>query len=92
MSRLADPQNLLLNFRHSIEAAFDREVAARDHHAHRMLPDRRKEEIWQALECLPGLNLEDDSEMVSAEFVKPRLKLMNVSTNYEFQIFRILKI
>ena len=57
---LADPEDLFLHLGQAFEAAFDGQVAARDHHPAARRPHRRQQHLRQVLEAAPRLDLQHD--------------------------------
>jgi hypothetical protein len=60
MGSLADPEDFLLNFGESFEAAFDGEVAASDHDAAARPGHGGEEHIGEVIEAAFGFDFEDD--------------------------------
>jgi hypothetical protein len=71
--RLAHPQDLLLHLGEALVPAFHGEVPAGDHDADRRVVHGREKQARQPVEPRPGLDLEDDAEMLGPE--PPELRL-----------------
>lgn len=79
MRSFANPENFFLYFRKPLVSALHSEVAARDHHADRIMSHRGHDQIWQAFDCLAGFNFQHDAQVVAIQLMQVALKLANVS-------------
>ena len=60
--RLQRRTELLLQLGQAFVSALDGKVAPRDHHANARMPHRREQQLRKMFECLPGLDLQHDSQ------------------------------
>src|SRR5262249_35633619 len=72
MSRLADPEYILLNLRHPLETNLDSEVAPGHHHSRYRPAHCRKQNPRKGVNCEAVLDLQDDPGLLgpkAAEFL-----------------------
>src|SRR5262245_3257537 len=75
MGRLANPEYLLLNLRHSLETNLDPEIASSHHHGGYRSAHRRKQNPGKSFNCGTILDFEDDSSL-------PRSKTLELSNQF----------
>lgn len=78
MGSLTNPEDLLLNFRHSLKATLDRKVATGNHHPATWQLHGGKQHVWQALECPTGFDLQDYRGRTSSQSCEAFLEQFHI--------------
>ena len=76
---LADPQNFFLNFGKALIAAFDGQIASRNHDSDRTRAHGRKNQLERVLERFARFNLQDQPRMPAIHPFEMIEKLANVA-------------
>ena len=84
MSRLREPEELLLKLRQAVESHLHSQVTSGDHHADRRAPRRGDDEIWQVSDGLLRLDFQDDAGDGTPESLQARLNLTPEALDVRF--------
>ena len=75
---LADPENLFLNFRETLIAALDGQIAAGNHDSEGTRAHGRENQLGQILEAFARFDLQNQSEMLAVQLFQTIEKLADV--------------